>query len=428
MATLNVWRKIGTRAWIVWSLAAMVLPAHAVPSFGGRYEPTPLELAGEALAHGDLAKAQTAFLALNAANPKAPEPYFGLAEIATRKNDLKAAESYLTQGIAAAPQTSGLRAARARLYALEGHVPQAIADYQSAIAVVPRENGARLELANYLIQRLNQPQKALPLYQQAIELDPQNATARYGLGVDLGMLKRYGEAAAALKEAQRLAPDNPMSSVGLAQIFVVQHNPKAALDAINAALAAKPDFTQARMLRADIQLSLQNARQASADYDAVLKAVPNFAPALLGLAMAEQADSRPDAAEATYRMLLEKDPKQPVALNNLAMLDAGRSDRMAEAFDFAKRAVALSPKTGAFHDTLGYVALQSRNYDQAVSEFTLALKLQPSAETFTHLGQAEAAMGKKDDAEKSFRAALKMAPQYAPAQTALLALTSPARH
>lgn len=422
-------RRIGARASIILLLAATTLSAHAIPSIGGqRYVPSPLELASEALTHGDLAKAQAAFLALNAANPKAPEPYLGLAEIAIRKNDPHAAEAYLTRGIQASPQTPGLHVARARLYALQNRVPIAIADFQSAIALAPQKSFARLELANYFTQRLGQPQKALPLYQQALAIEPGNAAARYGLGVDLALLKRYGDAVATFTEARRLAPNDPMPSVGLAQVLISQRNFKGALDAINAALVAKPDLTDAHLMRADILLGMQSPRQAAADYELVLKTAPNFVPALLGLAMAEQADARADAAEATYRTLLAKDVKQPVALNNLAMILAGRSDRLAEASDLAGRAVALAPKVAAFHDTLGYVALQRRVYQQAVSEFTLALKLQPSAETFAHLGQAQAAMGKKDDAEKSFRAALKLTPQYAPAQKGLAAIANAGRH
>jgi tetratricopeptide (TPR) repeat protein len=67
---------------------------------------------------------------------------------------------------------------------------------------------AILQLAELALEG-GDPHMALLRYEEAIEADPDNATAWTGKGVALQGLARYEEALAAVDEALRLRPGHP---------------------------------------------------------------------------------------------------------------------------------------------------------------------------------------------------------------------------
>ncbi|MFX0194631.1 MAG: tetratricopeptide repeat protein [Candidatus Hodarchaeota archaeon] len=56
---------------------------------------------------------------------------------------------------------------------------------------------------------LNEPNKALKLFQRAYQLQPDDANTLYYWGVVLGLLNRFNEAIEKLNRAHQLQPDDP---------------------------------------------------------------------------------------------------------------------------------------------------------------------------------------------------------------------------
>jgi tetratricopeptide (TPR) repeat protein len=355
-----------------------------------------------------------------------PEPavaHAEAAEAAVKRGDLPAAMAALDAAIAAAPQAGELYFARARLYAWQRQGNEAVADYEKGLSLVPASVEARLELADLLAQRLNQPERALPYYQEAVKLAPDSAVAQYGLAFGLILAKRPNEAIAALQRSQELAPNNPRPALALGQIHARAGRYNEALRQFDDALRRSPGYRPALLAKADILLAMRRNDDAIAAYAAALAADPTLTAAQLGLAMAQHAAGRLKDAEQSYRRVLQSEPKQALALNGLAALLTSRNTRLDEAVELARQAVAVAGDVPEFRDTLGW-ALHQNNQPGAIEELERSIALRPSAIAYVHLGAARKATGQVEAARQAYRDALKLDPNYAPARIALSELNA----
>lgn len=107
------------------------------------------------------------------------------------------------------------------------------------------------------------------------------------------------------------------------------------------------------------------------------------------------------AAEKGYREALKLRPEHPVVRNNLAyvLLLRGGASQLAEAHALSAAAVAASPRSASFHDTLARIEAKRGNADAAVTSFRKALSLDPgSLEALIGLADVLSQTGRRDDA------------------------------
>ena len=71
-------------------------------------------------------------------------------------------------------------------------------------------------------------------------------------------------------------------------------------------------------------------------------------------------------------------PKHPAAYNQAAWLSACCRRRLDRGLELARKAVALSPKTAAYHDTLAEVLFQLGKKAEAVAAQKRAVALSPA--------------------------------------------------
>ena len=84
-------------------------------------------------------------------------------------------------------------------------------------------------------------------------------------------------------------------------------------------------------------------------------------------------------AEKSYRQALKREPGNPEAMNNLAWVLL-RSGETAEAFDWARKAVAAGPQEPAYLDTLAEIQIAGRDPGAARLTLKRALTLTPDPE------------------------------------------------
>jgi tetratricopeptide (TPR) repeat protein len=118
-------------------------------------------------------------------------------------------------------------------------------------------------------------------------------------------------------------------------------------------------------------------------------------------AIVDEYEGDTKSAEAMYRKALELQPNLPVAQNNLAMLIAKRNGDLAEARDLATKAVQAAPDAASFHDTLGQIQMQAKDYKGAMASFRTAGRLDSrNPEWKVRLGQACVAAGETNEANR----------------------------
>jgi len=125
------------------------------------------------------------------------------------------------------------------------------------------------------------------------------------------------------------------------------------------------------------------------------------------------------SAATEYEALLAEQRSNPTLLNNLAWLYGELGDD--RAIEFARNAYRLAPQEAAIIDTLGWLLVQSGEYDEGIELLRDAVSRAPGVDAIrTHLVQALAEIGAEDEANRVLAGMAGSAQETAPEQPAPL--------
>jgi Flp pilus assembly protein TadD len=231
------------------------------------------------------------------------------------------------------PETMKERLARGDKNLAEGRVPAAIWDYAQAHRIDPKAAEPR-ERLGYVHLREN-PERAQPLFESALEIEPDSVSGHIGLG--LSMLAG-GDRDGGLQHLQRAIEIDPKSSKAQAALGV-------SLDQLGRREEALVHLEAARALR------------------------PHDARILNNLGVAYLRAGQPERAEPLFRAALREDPRDAaLRANNLGMALAMQG-RFAEALE-SFRSVGDEQSARA---NLGYARYVRGEYEAAIAEYEKAL-------------------------------------------------------
>jgi protein O-GlcNAc transferase len=128
--------------------------------------------------------------------------------------------------------------------------------------------------------------------------------------------------------------------------------------------------------------------------------------------------SRHDEAIECYKTALSLRPEYPQALSNLGN-SLRAQGKFAQAADSIRHAIALRPDYAEAHNNLGSVLAAMRDYSAAVESFRTAASLRPTPPIFNNLATALFDWRRYDEAVAAAKSALKLQPNYLPAQRTL---------
>jgi len=202
-------------------------------------------------------------------------------------------------------------------------LPEAIAEYETAIGIEPDFVEARNNLANLLAQTPGRLPEAIAEYQAALRIRPDLAATHYNLATALAHVPdRLPEAIAEYRAALKIRPDYAVARDALAAALAL--DPARLPEAIaeyRAALRLEPD-------RAEVHFNLANAlvqtpgrqREAIAEYLAALRLEPDLVEAHVNLAntLARMPGRLPEAiAEFEAALRIRPDPQLQQAVDRL---------------------------------------------------------------------------------------------------------------
>lgn len=362
-----------------------------------------------ALSNNDLATAKTAFQESAKLDPTLYQPFLGMAEVVMKENQLKEAENWLQKALQIAPDKAEPLTSWGRFLYSQGRYNEADTAFKKAISLDANAFIPRLELAGLYVDALNKPKDAVPIYRQALSINPNHAGAHYALGIALAASGEEKEAIHEFEEASRLAPANPLPWQALGKLYAGRRQYDQALKSFDGALKAQPDFSLAYLGKGDVFSAQGKFQQAIDEYQDVLKLSPKFADAHLQLGMLYQQLERWDDAEKAYLSAVKDNPKLAVAYNNLAWIAAEQKIKLDTALTRAQKAIELAPAVSDFQDTLAWVHRARGELDKAASilEKANAMPL-GNASSLYHLGVIYKELGKPAQARKSLEKALSL--------------------
>ncbi len=198
---------------------------------------------------------------------------------------------------------------------------------------------------------------ALPAFERAGALAPENADIACQTAHTLRRLQRLGEAEALYRRALELQPAHVEAWNHLAQTLLQQGRPQDAAAAWQRAIALQPGDAQAHSNLAVALKNLGRLAEAEAACRQAIALQPGLAAAHANLALVLKRGGRFAEAEAAGRQSLRLQPGRADVLSNLAItvLEMGRP---AEAEALLREALAADPGQLAAHSNLLFVASQ----------------------------------------------------------------------
>ena len=281
--------------------------------------------------------------------------------------------------------------------------------------------------------------KAMKDYEEAVELEPNNATYLMGLAEALRMDLRLEEAVTTYKRIGLEEAEYELAQLGLGEVYLSQEKNDVAKKAFDRTIERQPGNGAAYYSRAiaearigkDLVQAIRDLRQAITLEETYLQKAedePVLAPLIETydfilanqIFEAGQVDERGGNLEDAiqkYQEAIQLDPLNDAFHSALA--DAYReldSPSWNEAEISYQKAIDLYPESDIYYLRLGEVYAAQGKYEQAISSFNTATEQSPENDIYhLRLGEVYAAQGKYDQARDAFSKSIDTQPKNAAA-------------
>ncbi|WP_426582966.1 tetratricopeptide repeat protein [Dapis sp. BLCC M229] len=288
-----------------------------------------------------------------------------------------------------------------------------------------------------------QLEKAVTLYQKAIELNPNLALYYQSLGDVLVQIGKWGEAATVYQKAIELKPTSALSHHNLGKILVNQGNLEQAITSYSQAIKINPNFSEFYISLGAALVQKGLLYEAIAHFQKAISLEPDSSIAHQNLGVALEKQGQIEEGIICYRKAIEIDPgfwegyqKLGTALTKLGDFHQAakiylkacqiipnfatvyhyygeilaKLHRWDEAIAAYQKAIDLlgehkgTAPTAVVYHQFGYLLTQQQKWDEAISAYTKAIELQPnSPDVYHHLGYALAQQQKWEEAAAAYR-------------------------
>ncbi|RME05059.1 MAG: hypothetical protein D6805_00880 [Planctomycetota bacterium] len=263
-------------------------------------------------------------------------------------------------------------------------------------ALLPKKNGVKIakvleckvELAKIYWQKLNNPEKALEVYQSALMDDPNCPEAIRDLAKLQIQRKEYSSAAVLLErwlnlEESRYPQEAENIRLELAELYLKMENTPAAIDHLNAAIQLNPAQVNARKQLAELYLKLGNIQKSYDHFRQLANLLPKDTSLLETLSQFSlQLEKFADLENYSRAILLEKE-NHPMAWNWLAksLQQQGKLQEAAQAYLRHLQLHKQNPQNQAqTHLNLGKLhQFQLQDPSTALEHYSQAIQKDPSS-------------------------------------------------
>ncbi|HVB15675.1 MAG TPA: tetratricopeptide repeat protein, partial [Stellaceae bacterium] len=310
-----------------------------------------------------------------AAAPADPAPGLRLLNIYTLRQDWPRAKALASELAVQFPANIDIFDAQGRMLVLSGDQTGAITAYRRAYEIAPDSAPILARYLSLLAAAKMFPEERTVL-QSRLDKDPGNRAVKAQLirveaeisGLDAGLAKARSFAKA--------DPGSSLYDLVSADLYERAGKRQEAVALLEKASAARPSDDNVAVALSRLYGRTGDPVKAEAVLTGRLKDHPDDFVIRAALADFYIGTQKYPLAIAEEMRLLAKQANDPIALNNLAWLYQQVGD-LAKAREFAEKAAAIAPKSGAVEDTLGWVLLAQGDTAKALSHLEAASAATP---------------------------------------------------
>ncbi len=362
----------------------------------------------------DFAKAEAVYRQVIAAEGLKPPGLTArnhLAELLVQQNDVPAAKKLIAEVLAKDPGNNDGLILQGNLALADKDPQTAIADLRAVLRDQPNAVGvmrtlARAHLAN------GEPELAERTMRRAVAANPTDPGAQLDLALLLVQLGKPAEARPVIDELVKQHPDDMQALDMQFKVAAANKDAVAAKAAADAMVATQPKQALGYQYQAAVAESQKRYDEAINLYDKALDLAPQAPQPLQGVTRVLIAAHRVPEALKRLDGVIAAYPKLPFAANlkGEVLLNSKRTAQAIAAFQMA---IARAPQwLLAYHDLA--LAQWVGNHDSAAAIATLQTgiaKVSMPAALVTDLAELDVRLGKPQDAEQAYEAALRRDPQ-----------------
>jgi tetratricopeptide (TPR) repeat protein len=287
----------------------------------------------------------------------------------------------------------------------------AVSHFQQAGASISSQPDG-LAMYGKCLATLERFQEAIPVFEQALSLDPSKQSIRYNLALcqwnsgnatdalaslqpltatdqsdervlelAAGIYESTGETQKAidtLRKAILAHPKNPDAYVQFAYLTYQHGSPQIGIDFLNAGLTQLPQEGQLYLVRGILLCQLGEFTKAFDDFQTANRLDPSLSYADVAKGIVESQVHKPTEALAQFRAAAKEHPNEALTQYLLAeaLSDQDNPD-LAGAIGAASRAILLDPRLVAAQDLIAGIYLQEGAKQKAIEHSEAALAVDP---------------------------------------------------
>jgi Flp pilus assembly protein TadD len=264
-----------------------------------------------------------------------------------------------------------------------GHLPEAIEQYQEAIRLNPDDASPHNNLGTAMLA-LGRPAEAAKHCEAALRVDPAFVGALNNLGTAMLALGRSAEAVEHFQRALQLQPGLTTASYNLADALAQAGRLTEASEQYREYVRREPDDAESHNNWGRVLLSLDRVSEAIAQFEVAVRLKPDYGSAHYNLSLVLARCGRIKEAVGHGREAVRLEPNAVQSNRLLAWLiatqESSTGGTTAEAVEAAQRACALTGRRdGPCLDTLAAAYASAGRFDEAVATAKEAWQLARAA-------------------------------------------------
>ena len=304
-----------------------------------------------------------------------------------------------------------LKARLAILYFTAGDVPTAVR-YADEVADMPGLEAQMLGQLGGMYAAAGKPDRALRLFNRAIEQEPQRSEHYFAKGLLLANQKHYDDAENTIRAGIKVSPDSAVGYYYLGRIAVEARDFDRATKHFEQAVMLNAAFEPAYVALGSVYEAKQERDKAIGIYRRYLEGVnPRNREIRHHLIRLQVSAKQYDEALRELEGMLAEDPSDLDAQLRMGLV-YGEQKNYPKAIQQLNQILEVRPSELKVRDYLGYLYEETKDYPKAVEAYRHNLTLEPSYfEGHLHLGVLQYRLKQYDDAILHLREANRLNPK-----------------
>ena len=346
-------------------------------------------------------------------SPADPRAYyhFMLGYQAEMAQDTEQAIKEYLAALRADPSSIVLKTRLARLYFSKSDLEQAVSFADQVVESDLREASTLAQFAG-IYSGAGLAEKALRLYDRALEQQPETQEYYFSKGLLLMTLKRYEEAERVIGRGLDLAKDSALGYYYLGRVGVESDRPKQAISMFERAIATDSSFRPAYLGLASVYEAQQNLEQAALVYRKYLRDVkPESMDMRRHLVRLYISHKRYEQALSELEQILGRAPEDLDAQLRMGLV-YGELKQYGKAIEQLTQILGVRPAELRVRDYLGLMYEAVKENDLAIEAYRYNLQLQATyADGHIHLGYLFYRLKRYPEAVTHLAQAVKLKPK-----------------